>query len=108
MKTIEFSTVLSNAVVKNVRGKINTIQFISLKPIFEHSKSESQCGISVKRIGDNLPYGFPQTDTLVSLKLDDICWWLLLIFRMHFLNAWKWLARTQTPVIHFALLLSLV
>ena len=33
----------------------------SLKLIFDRSKLESLCDISITRIGDTLSYGFPQT-----------------------------------------------
>ena len=49
--------------VKTIRVQINAIQFIFIeaKMIFEDSKSESQCDVSVTRIGDILSYAyFPQ------------------------------------------------
>ena len=58
-KTVEFSFVLSNAVVETVRVEINAIPFIFFE--VDHSKLESLRDVSVTRIGDTLSYGFPQT-----------------------------------------------
>ena len=52
------SFLLSDAIVETVRVQINTILFIFYKDIFEHSKLESLCDISVTRIGDTLSWGF--------------------------------------------------
>ena len=56
-KTVEFSFVLSNAVVE-------TSSLFSLKLMFERSKLESLRDISVTRIGDTLSYGFLQTEEI--------------------------------------------
>ena len=64
-KPLIFFFVLSSAVIKIVKVRINAIEFIFFEAdvrTFGRSKSESLRDVTVTRIGYTLFYGFPQTE----------------------------------------------
>ena len=70
-KPWNFPLVLSNAAARQLEFRSTPLDLFSLKLMFECSKSESLHDVSMKRIGDTLSYGFPQTElesfALISL-----------------------------------------
>ena len=62
-KTIEFSSVLSNAVAMTVRVQINTINFILIEDDIQTFEIRITVCVSVTRIDNTLSYSFLQTDT---------------------------------------------
>ena len=61
-KPLSSSFFLSNSIVGTVRFESTPSDLFFLKLMFDRSKLESLCDVSVTRIGDTLSYGSPQTE----------------------------------------------